>query len=96
MDTTETINQILNGLKSSSREYKVISDHAEDLKERVRHLLIPDNYDEWDKLLETLQLQHEMELEAVYKQGIRQGAFVQKVICCEDCISHTEPKADIT
>ena len=70
METTETIYQIINELKRSNKEYKVIFDYAEDLKERVRHLLIPDNYDEWDKLLEVMQLQHEIELKAIYEQGI--------------------------
>ena len=90
----DTIKKVLIGFETTNKEYKIISDRAEELKESVRNLLIPDYYEEWDKLFTTIELQHEMELKEIYKKGIRQGAFVQKVICCDNCIGDIVTKAD--
>ena len=60
-------------LRKGSAAYRVIADRTEELKERVRHLLVPDYYEELDKLLECIEVQHELELKAVYQKAEQGG-----------------------
>lgn len=65
---------------AEGEEYKLIADRATELKEEIRSMLLADNYEDFDRLIETMELKHRIELEAVYKKGIRHGVYVQKLL----------------
>ena len=56
--TMECRKNLVEELRKGSAAYRVIADRTEELKERVRHLLVPDYYEELDKLLECIEVQH--------------------------------------
>ncbi len=62
-------------------EYKQIAERAAELQEAIHNVLLPDDYEDFDKFIETMELKHKYELNSVYKKGILHGAFVQKLLC---------------
>ena len=76
--TMECRKNLVEELRKGSADYRVIADRTEELKERVRHLLVPDYYEELDKLLECIEVQHELELKAVYRSKVNSIEQIEK------------------
>lgn len=65
-------------------EYDVIVSREEELKERVHNALLANDYEDLNELLETIELKHNIELKSAYEEGIKKGAYYQRVLDCKD------------
>ncbi|PWL74625.1 MAG: hypothetical protein DBY24_11825 [Prevotellaceae bacterium] len=63
------------------KEYELMEKRVAELKESVRSLFLEECYEEFDELMESIELLHEMDIKAVYQKGLQQGAYFQKAIC---------------
>lgn len=75
--------------------HAVLSGRISDMAESIQSLLLFEDREDFQQLMQAVRLQHEMEMKAVYKKGIQQGAYFQRLICGEK-ISHASGKAGQT
>ena len=80
---------------SSKEKYDEILKRENELKERMRNEILVEDFDDFNSLIETINLRHEMELKAAYEKGIQQGSYYQRIIDCkEDMTEFIGKKAD--
>lgn len=60
-------------MKDKDTRIKITMEREEDLKQMIKNNMLIEDYDEWNSLLETIELRHSIELEEAYEQGIGQA-----------------------
>lgn len=63
--------------------HAILSGRISDMTESIQSLLLFEDREDFQQFMQAVRLQHEMELKAVYKKGIQQGAYFQRMICGE-------------
>ena len=53
----------------------------------MQNEILAEDFDDFNSLIETINLRHEMELKAAYEKGIQQGAYYQRIIDCKEGIT---------
>jgi len=69
---------------NAKKEYELIVKRGEELKERIQHMLLSEDYDDWKELLEVISMRHNIELKMSYEKGIKKGAYYQRVLDCKE------------